>query len=591
MVLQRIIAVLLVVCSFPLSVSAQTKQEVGCGLISWVRTAAAGSSLTPETALPLHDTSIMVNGRLRNVRIPENFRVSVFAAAAGARGLAFSDDGVLYVAARGSNGTVWAFPDHNKDGVPDSTIRVRTGLGNYLHGIGFHQGKLYCSIDSKMMRLEDDNRDRVADRVLDFLTFPGGGGHVTRTFVFDTARKKLFVQVGSESNMSEGEPEERATILSFNLNGTGRSIFARGIRNGAGMDIDPRSGALWVNNNGMDNLSGGHTDRPPESVYIVCEGANYGWPYAWANRMVNAEYNAPTDSYSGPVAEIMAHSAPLGLHFYRGTKLPQEYRGAMFQAYHGSWNRQPPAPPRVTVMWSDPDGQNARVADFMTGFQNPTTYERFGRTVQVIESPDGDLYVSDDAAGVVYRIEYPVTQAPEPRLILKSGSLDGKTFSIGSKITVEWESENTETIDVFARTSTDTAWTLQGSSDTKSFEWTLPYLQPTTVQVKLRDRKTGLESLQLGTFAVAQLGVLTGEDGRIQIQIEGGTRIILSSSQGANVHAEIVDILGRSQGTIFEGRLLDRVEYDLGKAHAAPGVYFLRVTENNQTRTYRLQSK
>jgi glucose/arabinose dehydrogenase len=173
--------------------------DPGCGLIQWVRDAPAGSMLTPDTTLEMYDTTIRVNNRNRTVRLVKGFKVSVFATAPAARGLAFSDDGVLYVAARGNGGTVWAFPDHNKDGVPDSSIIVRNNVGSIVHGIGFYQKKLYASTDSRMFRLEDDNGDRVADRSVDFLTFPGGGGHVTRVFVFDTARKKLFVGVGSET--------------------------------------------------------------------------------------------------------------------------------------------------------------------------------------------------------------------------------------------------------------------------------------------------------------------------------------------------------------------------------------------------------
>jgi hypothetical protein len=117
-------------------------------------------------------------------------------------------------------------------------------------------------------------------------------------------------------------------------------------------------------------------------------------------------------TFDGPVAEVLAHSAPLGLHFYRGTKFPALYHNAIFQCYHGSWDRTPPAPPRITVMWADTDGKNARVTDFVNGFEvlganvDSNTSYYFGRPVSVIEGADSALYVSDDQNGVVYRIAY-----------------------------------------------------------------------------------------------------------------------------------------------------------------------------------------
>ena len=174
----------------------------------------------------------------------------------------------------------------------------------------------------------------------------------------------------------------------------------------------------------MDNLFGAnsalHNSVPPEGIYLVCDGANYGWPYAYGFRMRNPDPAFQVDtsyikSLSGPVAEVLAHSAPLGLHFYRGNALPSKYHNAIFMCYHGSWDANPPSPPRVTVLWADSTGSNAHVQDFLTGFQLANG-NRWGRSVEVIEGPDGALYVSDDAAGVVYRIWY-------------SGSLSGVASS------------------------------------------------------------------------------------------------------------------------------------------------------------------
>jgi len=177
----------------------------------------------------------------------------------------------------------------------------------------------------------------------------------------------------------------------------------------------------------MDDLFGSGTqltdNNPSESIYLVCDGANYGWPYCYAFQMrnpiapwVNLDTNT-VKTFDGPVAEVLAHSAPLGLHFYRGTKFPAIYHNAIFQCYHGSWDRSPPAPPRITVMWADSDGHNARVTDFVNGFEvvgtppDSNTAYYFGRPVTIIEGADSALYVSDDQEGVIYRIAYTAAQS------------------------------------------------------------------------------------------------------------------------------------------------------------------------------------
>jgi glucose/arabinose dehydrogenase len=253
-------------------------------------------------------------------------------------------------------------------------------------------------------------------------SLPPSGGHHTRNFVFDTANGKIYLQIGSNGNMDTTDFADRAQIVEMNPDGSGYRTYARGTRNAVGMDIDPRTGALWVNNNGMDDLFGSGTEltdnNPSESIYLVCDGANYGWPYCYAFQMrnpiapwVNLDTNV-VKTFDGPVAEVLAHSAPLGLHFYRGTKFPEIYHNAIFQCYHGSWDRSPPAPPRITVMWADTDGHNAKVTDFVNGFfvvgpnKDSTNGYYFCRPVSIIEGADSALYVSDDQEGVIYRIAY-----------------------------------------------------------------------------------------------------------------------------------------------------------------------------------------
>ncbi len=425
--LTHCIAIVLLLGCVP-KANAQVSDSEGCSLSAWVMQQQPHSTRTLEAPPPvLRDTVIMVNGSKQNISLPAGFTMTVFANdLLFCRGLACSPDGVIYATAY--DGDVYALPDHNHDGVADSTIVVASGL-NDPHGIGFYNGQLYVSNDSALYRFVTNGTSRVAQSRVRIATLPTAGGHHSRNFVIDSIKGKIYLQIGSNGNLDTTDVAHRAQIVEMNLDGSDYRTYATGTRNAVGMDVDPRTDALWVNNNGMDDLYEGifpdaHEDslltdnNPSESVYLVCDGANYGWPYCYGFQLRNPQQpwvNLDTNivqTFDGPVAEVLAHSAPLGLHFYRGTKFPSLYHNAIFQCYHGSWDRTPPAPPRITVMWADTDGKNARVTDFVNGFEvlgpnaDSNTSQYFGRPVSIIEGADSALYVSDDLNGVIYRIAY-----------------------------------------------------------------------------------------------------------------------------------------------------------------------------------------
>jgi glucose/arabinose dehydrogenase len=396
------------------SPSVANAQADACTLAAWVMQQQPHTTRTPEQGPPtLRDTVITISGTSHKISIPVGFTMTVFASVYQCRGLACSPDGVIY--ATSYNGSIYALPDHDHDGKPDSTITVATGL-NDPHGIGFYNGELYVSNNAALYHLLTNGQDRVVQSKIQIASFEPNGDHHTRNFVFDTIKKKIYVQIGSNGNMDTTNLAHRAQIVEMNIDGSGYRVFATGLRNAVGLDIDPRTDALWANNNGMDNLFGAGTeltaDNPSECVYIVCDGANYGWPWCYGFQIrnpvspwVNLDTNI-VKTFDGPVAEILAHEAPLGLHFYRGNTFPALYHNAIFQTYHGSWDRTPPAPPRITVMWADSDGHNARVTDFVNGFQPDSTGTRWGRPVSIIEGGDSALYVSDDQSGLIYRIAW-----------------------------------------------------------------------------------------------------------------------------------------------------------------------------------------
>src|SRR5579883_2438776 len=433
-----LLSLLLVACTREVATPPLIRaQSSGCELTGWIMQQKPHSTRTLEAPPSvLRDTVITVNGTEHKISIPEGFTMSVFAQIPSCRGLALSSDGVIY--ATSFNGKIYALPDHDHNGTPDSVIIVATGLGQ-PHGIGFIDKMLYASSDQgALYHLITPATSRVSTDRSVVSPLPPHGDHFTRNFVFDSIHQKIYLQIGSDGNIDTTTNfVHLAQIVEMNPDGSGYRTFARGLRNAVGLDLDPRTDALWANNNGMDDIFGSGTEltanNPSESIYIICDGANYGWPFCYGFRMRNPVYPWSTldtnivQTFSGPVAEVLAHEAPLGLHFYRGSTFPALYHNAIFQCYHGSWDRSPPAPPRITVMWADTDGKNARVTDFVNGFQPDSTDNRWGRVVSIIEGGDSALYVSDDQAGVIYRIAW--TGPPQQQAV--NSTQNSVTFSLG----------------------------------------------------------------------------------------------------------------------------------------------------------------
>lgn len=192
--------------------------------------------------------------------------------------------------------------------------------------------------------------------------------------------------------------------MQFNPDGSGGKVFASGLRNAVGLAYRPGSQELWATNNGRDNL--GDT-QPPETVYKVVEGGNYGWPVCHAGSIIDPDFGS-ADSCNGvekPVVELNAHMAPLGLVFYTGTQFPETYRGNLFIALHGSWNSSVPVGYKIMRIPVDQNGNAGQAEDFATGWLT-TTGAVWGRPVDIVSAPDGSLLVSDDSGGSIFRIYY-----------------------------------------------------------------------------------------------------------------------------------------------------------------------------------------
>lgn len=335
------------------------------------------------------------------IHLPPGFRISVFASGLGEpRFLAFSPRGVLFVSIP-RRGTVVALPDENGDGKADRAVVFARHL-NLPHGLAFFRGALYVADTNAVVRLETSGDElRTGGRKVIVPDLPSAGVHWTRTIGFGPDGK-MYVSVGSSCNLCEEKDPRRAAILRFNPDGSGAEIYARGLRNAVGFVWQPGTGEMWATDNGRDMLG---DDLPPDEIDIVRAGADYGWPYCYGDRLPEKEYHRADFCRTTvpPAVALQAHSAPLGLVFYTGTMFPAGYRGDLFVALHGSWNRSVPTGYKV-IRIPMKKGKPGKGQDFATGWL--VHGSAWGRPVDPAVGPDGALYLSDDRAGVIYRITY-----------------------------------------------------------------------------------------------------------------------------------------------------------------------------------------
>jgi glucose/arabinose dehydrogenase len=344
----------------------------------------------------------------RTLTLPAGFDVNVFAAGlVSPRFMAIGPEDTIFVTGMES-GRIYALPDRNGDGIADEVQVWAEGLVQ-PHGIAFHDGYLYVGETNRVVRFQvgaDGVRQGEPEIVVSDL--PSGSGHWTRTVGFDPDGR-LFVAVGSSCNACEENDARRAAISVYNADGSDGRVFMSGLRNAVGFIWHPDTGEMWATNNGRDQLG---DDLPFETVYRVRDGGNAGWPYCYPapkGLLPDPQFGVPDfcQTVDAPAVTFQAHSAPLGLRFYDGENFPEEMRGDLFVALHGSWNRSVPVGYKlIRIPFSgDTPGQPE---DFATGWMASEGDRNsvWGRPVDVLVAPDGALLISDDDGGVIYRITY-----------------------------------------------------------------------------------------------------------------------------------------------------------------------------------------
>jgi glucose/arabinose dehydrogenase len=354
-------------------------------------------------------------------QVPPGFKIELYASGfRNPRFLLTAPNGDIFVVESRAN-QIKVLRDTKHAGKPDVTeVFAEQGL-NRPFGIAFYPPVddpqfLYVANTDGVIRFPFRNGDlKVRGPAEHLAALSGGaarlrsGGHWTRDIVFSPDGKKMYVSVGSRSNVSDSASEaDRARIFEFNPDGTDRKVYAWGIRNAVGIAFRPRSNELWMSTNERDEIG---EDLPPDYISSVRPGGFYGWPWFYIGSHPDPRHKGKhpelADKVVVPDVLVQAHSATLNLCFYTGDQFPAEYKGDIFAAFHGSWNRMKRTGYKVVRVPFDHATGKARgeYEDFVTGF---VTREGkvWGRPVGITVGKDGSLLFSEDGNGTIWRLSY-----------------------------------------------------------------------------------------------------------------------------------------------------------------------------------------
>jgi glucose/arabinose dehydrogenase len=367
-------------------------------------------------------------------KAPKGFEVSLFARdLSGPRTIRIAPNGDIFVAESGAD-RVLVFRAAGGTGAPAEKSVFAEGF-DYPYGIAFYPPGpdpkyVYVAQTDRVVRFPYKAGDVKAsgppETVIDGIP---GGGHSTRDIGFSPDGKRLYLAVGSASNVAEGmgtkSPAEikaveaaggigaswgneagRAAVLVFDPDGKNGRIFATGIRNCAGLTIQPKTGNVWCVTNERDGLG---DNLPPDYASHIAEGAFYGWPWYYIGGNEEPRHKGERPDLAGKAAVpdvlLQPHSAPLGITFYDATAFPEDYRGEAFATLHGSWNRSLRTGYKVVRIVMKDGVATGEYVDFLTGFV-VSDDEVWGRPVGIAVARDGALLVSEDGNGTIWRVAY-----------------------------------------------------------------------------------------------------------------------------------------------------------------------------------------
>jgi glucose/arabinose dehydrogenase len=339
--------------------------------------------------------------------VPAGFHVNIFASGfKRPRLLAIAPNGDIFLAETGADQVVVLRDPQHSGSSPQAEVFAANLVRPF--GIAFHDDYVYIGNMTSVVRFHYDQKtSKRLGEGEKIMTLPGGG-HDTRNLAFSKDGSKLYVAVGSSSNIGIEKDNRRGAISVCDPDGKNPRLYATGLRNPVGIMLEPVTGQLWTTVNERDEMG---DNLPPDFLTSVQDGGFYGWPYSYIGSNVDprVKLQQPDLVAKAIIPDVLlgAHVAPLQFTFYTGKQFPANYQGGAFVAEHGSWNRARRSGYQVAFVGFKNGKASAGPVPFLTGFvPDPKGENVSGRPVGIAMAPDGALLVVDDGTGLIYRITY-----------------------------------------------------------------------------------------------------------------------------------------------------------------------------------------
>lgn len=356
--------------------------------------------------------------RIASLRMPPGFHITKFAEGLeNPRMLVVAPDGTVYVSQRKTKNVVML---KDTDGSGRANVQMEVARGPHMHGLALHGKTMYLEGVHDVWTAPVHINGKLGEMRQLISDLPDAGQHEDRTLAFGPDGR-LYLAVGSTTNVANEPNPENATILIAAPDGKARKIFASGLRNTIGFDWNPVTHELYGMDMGID-WQGDEHQR--EELNHIQGGKRYGWPYVYEDGVYDPQHLPEEKGYTlaqwrkestGPDLTYTAHASPIGFMFYTGAQFPAEYKNDAFVAFHGSWNRSPPSGYEVVRVHFDGQGRPVSMTPFITGFVSQGQggqWAQFGRPCGLAQMPDGSLLISDDTEGVIYRVSYGASTPP-----------------------------------------------------------------------------------------------------------------------------------------------------------------------------------
>ena len=358
-------------------------------------------------------SNLKIDSFLEKIVLPEGFEIKIYADdVENARSMAISPSGTIFVGNRNKD-NVFALKDTDGDNVIDKKYLITNKLKNMPNGVAFHDGDLYVAEVNKIWKFEnieenlshlDKFDEYLEEPILISDDFPSDRHHGWKYISFGPDGK-LYVPVGAPCNICESRDEIYASITRMNPDGSNREIYVKGVRNTVGFTWHPETKQLWFTDNGRDML--GDNIPPCELNKVTGKDQHFGYPYCHGDDIGDPEFGGEysCSDFVMPAQNLDPHVAPLGLKFYTGKMFPDEYKGDIFIAEHGSWNRSKKIGYRISRVKIE-NNKSVGYETFIYGWLDDEEQEAWGRPVDILILEDGSMLISDDKANAIYRVTY-----------------------------------------------------------------------------------------------------------------------------------------------------------------------------------------